>query len=192
MGCYIPPNNLSTLRTVKQAWIKCPQKHTPILLGNLNINPRAPKDKRDERISKVVKDITGLVDKSKHFRQRSRKTTWGRWMWRIRRGKRWMISQCDYFLGRATNRRKFCSVQLHTPNHHDRIIVQSSPNFAWGMWQRWWPIGNKWPNSQSNSPLALKMSFVLSLRSFESMLWYHPNGCNHITLGFLPPHGGTH
>jgi hypothetical protein len=40
-------------------------------------------------------------------------------MWRMRRGRRWISSQCDYFLRRATNRRKFCSLQLHIPSHHD-------------------------------------------------------------------------
>jgi hypothetical protein len=38
MGCYIPPNNLSTLQHIVQAWNECPRGHIPILLGNLNIN----------------------------------------------------------------------------------------------------------------------------------------------------------
>jgi hypothetical protein len=42
VGCYIPPNNLSTLAMIEQAWNECPCGHTPILLGDLNINLCSP------------------------------------------------------------------------------------------------------------------------------------------------------
>jgi hypothetical protein len=103
VGCYIPPNNLSILTTVKQAWNECPRGHTPILLGNLNVNLHAPSNKRDKRITEAVKDVVGLVDVSKHFCQKFRGTMRGRWTWRMRRGRRWTTSQCDYFLGWVTN-----------------------------------------------------------------------------------------
>ncbi len=119
VGCYIPPNNLSTLATIEQAWNKCPRGHTPILLGDLNINLCSPWDERDEKIAKVVEDMMGLTNLSQHFRQRSRGSVQGRWMWRMRRGRRWISSHCDYFLGRAPNRRKYCSVRLCIPNRHD-------------------------------------------------------------------------
>jgi hypothetical protein len=110
VGCYIPANDLSTLATIKQAWSKCPCGHTPILIGDLNINLRPPRDERDQKKSEVVEDVMGLSDLSQHFCQRSRGSMQGRWAWRMRRGRRWITSQCDYFLGRATNRRKFCSL----------------------------------------------------------------------------------
>ena len=72
VGCYIPPNDLSTLATIEQAWNECPSGHTPILLGDLNVNLRAPRDDRDEQIAKAVEDVMGLSDLSKHFLQRSR------------------------------------------------------------------------------------------------------------------------
>jgi hypothetical protein len=34
-------------------------------------------------------------------------------------GGRWVSSQCDYFLGREINRRRFRSVALRMPCHHD-------------------------------------------------------------------------
>ncbi len=118
VGCYIPPNDLGTLATIKQAWNKCPRRHTPILLGDLNINLCSPWDERDEKITKVVQDVMGLTDLSQHFCQRSCGSVRGRWTWRMRRGRRWISSQCDYFLGRATNHRKYNSIWLRIPNHH--------------------------------------------------------------------------
>ena len=35
------------------------------------------------------------------------------------RGGRWISSQCDYFLGLRTDRRKFRGVHLRTPFHHN-------------------------------------------------------------------------
>ena len=119
VGCYIPPNDLSTLTWIEQAWNECPKGHIPVIFGDLNINLRAPRDERDETIAEMVEDVMGLTDLSKHFRQRSRGTTRGRWTWRMRRGRRWISSQCDYFLGRATDRRRYRSVCLRTPNRHD-------------------------------------------------------------------------
>ena len=121
VGCYIPPNDLSTLPHVVQAWNECPAGHTPapVLLGDLNINLRAPRDDRDEQIAEEVEDVMGLSDLSKHFLQRSRGLTRGRWTWRMRRGGRWITSQCDYFLARRADRRKFRGVRLRTPFHHD-------------------------------------------------------------------------
>ncbi len=72
VGChYIPLNDLTTLMTINQAWNKCPQGHTPILLGDLNINVHSPRDKRDEQIVEVVEDVMGLADLSQHFHQQS-------------------------------------------------------------------------------------------------------------------------
>jgi hypothetical protein len=112
VGCYIPPINLSTLPQVKQALNKCPQGHTPFLIGDLNVNLCAPRDERDKQIAEVVEDVCGLTNLSKHFCQQSLGHTRGRWMWRMRRDRRWVTSQCDYFLGRATDRRKLCSICL--------------------------------------------------------------------------------
>jgi hypothetical protein len=118
VGCYMPPNDLRTLPQVEQALNECPKGHAPLLIGDLNVNLCAPRDERDERIDEVVEDVCGLTDLSKHFRQRFRGHTRGRWTWRMRRGSRWVTSQCDYFLDRATDHRKFCSVCLRHPFNH--------------------------------------------------------------------------
>jgi hypothetical protein len=49
--CYIPPNNLTTLTHVEQAWQACPRGCLPILLGNLNIN--LADNKCDETIAVI-------------------------------------------------------------------------------------------------------------------------------------------
>ena len=54
VGCYIPPNDHSTLATIEKAWNKCPRRHTHILLGDLNVNLRSQRDERDKQIAKVV------------------------------------------------------------------------------------------------------------------------------------------
>jgi hypothetical protein len=118
MGCYIPLNNLCTLIQVKPALNECPKGHTPPLFGHLNVNLCALRDERDERIAEVVEDVQGLTDLSKHFRQGSHGHTRGRWTWRMRRGRRWVGSQWDYFRGHVTNRRKFFSTYLCTPLNH--------------------------------------------------------------------------
>ncbi len=118
LGCYIPPNGLFTLSQVEQALNKCPKGHTPLLIGDLNVNLCTPQDKRDDQIAEVVEDVYGLTDLSKYFRQQFCSHTRGRWMWRMRRSRGWVTFLCDYFLGQATNHRKFCSICLRHPFNH--------------------------------------------------------------------------
>jgi hypothetical protein len=44
VGCYIPPNDLTTLTHIKQAWTACPKGCLPIVLGDLNANFAALRD----------------------------------------------------------------------------------------------------------------------------------------------------
>jgi hypothetical protein len=106
VGCYIPPSDLETLACINKAWRECPKGAHPILVGNLNLNLCALHTKREEMIAKQV-DAMDLVDMSRHFCQRSGTRLQGRWTWRMRREGRWISSQCDYFLGRETDHRRF-------------------------------------------------------------------------------------
>jgi endonuclease/exonuclease/phosphatase family metal-dependent hydrolase len=117
VGCYIPPNDLEALACVNKAWRECPAGAHPILVGDLNVNLRAPRTEREETIAEQV-DAMDLVDMSRHFRQRSGKRLRGRWTWRMRREGRWISSQCDYFLGRETDRRRFRRVSVRMPRYH--------------------------------------------------------------------------
>ena len=67
VGCYIPPNNLTTLMHVEQAWQACPRGCLPIPLGDLNGNLAAPHDDCNKTIAEQV-DAMALSDMSTHFR----------------------------------------------------------------------------------------------------------------------------
>ena len=103
---------------IKQAWMACPKGCLLIMLGDLNVNLAAPRDKRDETIAEQV-DAMNLVDMSSRFCQRRGKNSHGQWTWRMRRGGRWVSSQCDYFLGRATDLGRFRRVSVRLPFCHD-------------------------------------------------------------------------
>ncbi len=118
VGCYIPPNDLTTLTHIKQAWMACPKGCLPIVLGNLNVNLAAPRDKCDETIAEQIHTMN-LVDMSSCFCQRRGNNSNGRWTWRMRRGRQWFSSQCDYILGRATDLRPFWCVSVQMPFCHD-------------------------------------------------------------------------
>ncbi len=102
VGCYILPTNLTILTHFEQAWLACPKGCLPILLGDLNIKFAAPCNKHVDTIANQV-DAMALTDMSSHFCQRGGRRSWGRWTWRMRRGRQCVSSQCDYILGRATN-----------------------------------------------------------------------------------------
>jgi hypothetical protein len=123
VGCYILPNDLTTLTHVEQVWQACPRGCLPILLGNLNVNFAAQRDQRDEIIAEQV-DTMALVDMSSHFPQCCGRNSGGRWTWRMRRGRHWVSSQCGYILGKATNLGRWfwrVSIQMpfcHNSDHH--------------------------------------------------------------------------
>jgi hypothetical protein len=68
-----------------------------------------------------------LIDMSNHFRQWRGTRSQGRWTWRMRRGRWWVSSQCDYVLGGATNLGQWIPrISVRTPFCHDsdhRAIV---------------------------------------------------------------------
>ncbi len=111
VGCYIPPNNLTTLTHVKQAWMACPKGCLPIVLGDLNVNLATLHKEQDETITKQV-DTMNLVDMSSRFHQRRERNFHGRWTWQMRRGRCWVSSQCDYILGRATDLGRFWCISI--------------------------------------------------------------------------------
>ncbi len=117
VGCYIPPSDLETLTYIDKAWIACPTGAHPILAGDLNINLHALCTEQEEMIANQV-DSMNLVDMSRHFCQRLGKRLRGSWTWQMRRGGRWISSQCDYFLGRETGRRRFWRISIWMPCYY--------------------------------------------------------------------------
>ncbi len=119
VGCYILPTGLTTLMHIKQTWLACQKGCLPILLGDLNINLAAPCNKHNDTITKQV-DAMALIDMSSHFCQWQGRRSRGQWTWWMRKGRRWVSSQCDYILGRATDLGQwFWHVSIQTPYCHD-------------------------------------------------------------------------
>jgi len=100
-----------------KAWRECPKGAHPFLVGDLNLNLRAPRTEREETIAEQV-DAMNLVDMSRHFCQRSGSGLRGRWTWQMRREGRWISSQCNYLFGRETDRRRFQRVSVRMPRYH--------------------------------------------------------------------------
>ncbi len=102
-----------------EAWWAWPKGCLLILLGDLNVNLTAPHNKHNDTIAKQV-DTMALIDMTSHFCQWRGRRSRGRWMWRMRRGRRWVSSQCDYILGRETNLGRWVwRVSVQTPICHD-------------------------------------------------------------------------
>jgi len=104
VGCYIPPSDLETVVCINKAGRECLKGAHPILVGDLNLNLQAPRSEREDTIAEQV-DVMNLFNMSRHFCQHLGSRLWGRWTWWMRREGRWISSQCNYFLGRETNRR---------------------------------------------------------------------------------------
>jgi hypothetical protein len=137
MGCYIPPTDLTTLMHVDEAWRACPKGCLPILFGDLNVNLSAPCNKCNNTIAKQV-DAMALINMSSHFRQRHGRRSRVRWTWRMRRGRQWVSSQCDYVLGRETDLgRWFWRVSIERLFVMTPTIMLLLLKFAQGEGGRW-------------------------------------------------------
>jgi hypothetical protein len=121
IGCYIPPSNLATLMNIDKAWHVFSTGAHPIVVSNLNINLCAQCAEREETIAKQV-NTKDLVNFSRHFYQHLGTRLWGRWTWRMRREGRWVSSQCDYFLGREIDCRRFQCISVQMPPYYSPIM----------------------------------------------------------------------
>ena len=110
VGAYIPPADVSTLEFIELALNRFSTGPAPILLGDLNVNLRAPQGARENQIAALVASY-GLFDLLPNFKQR----------WRYGDGATWSQHRdgevvkgwCDYILG--TDRRMFSNVCLRDP-----------------------------------------------------------------------------
>jgi hypothetical protein len=66
MGIYVPPTDTVGVEDLRAAWEACPAGCTPIVLGDLNINFRDPRNKREELIVNLLNYIN-IVDTSRQF-----------------------------------------------------------------------------------------------------------------------------
>jgi hypothetical protein len=170
VGCYIPPNDLTTITHVKQAWQAYPRGYLPIFLGDLNINLAAPRDERNETIAKQV-DTMVLVDMSSHFCQCS--------MLREKfRGEMDMVDEEGETVGLYSmqlrpreGNQPGAMVLARQPECHFvtiPIIALLLPKFAQGGGGRWQSTGSGIGVSPSRSPGDPVQSSRASMRSYVS------------------------
>ncbi len=97
MGICIPPNKTTGVDALWAAWNACPDGCAPIVMGDLNINFKHPRDEREEAIANLLDEIN-LVDLSCKFFlwQCWLKLARRRWTWHQKRMGRWHHSQPDY------------------------------------------------------------------------------------------------
>jgi hypothetical protein len=102
------------------AWAKCPTNCKPLLLGDLIIDFRAPRTKREEIITDLIKEIN-LVNVSCKFVQRQgrRQGRGVRWTWRQQRGGQCHQSQPDYCMAWDKDMKLFWNVAFQQPRIHD-------------------------------------------------------------------------
>jgi hypothetical protein len=87
MGAYIPPADTTGVDDLRAAWAKCPPNCKPLLLGNLNIDFKAPQTKQEEIIADLL-DEMNFVDRLRKFvqRQGQQQGRGARWTWLQWRG----------------------------------------------------------------------------------------------------------
>ncbi len=97
MGIYIPPTNTMGVEDLQVAWEACPAGCASIVLGDLNIDFRDPRNKREELIVNLLNN-TNIVDALRQFvpQQPRRQSTQARWTWRHKRDRRTHHLQPDY------------------------------------------------------------------------------------------------
>jgi len=117
VGCYIPPDDLDALENIKLAWEERPEGHSPLLLGDLNINLESPRSEREVEIAEQC-DYMDMQDMSRQFHHGGGRQTQKRWTWRHKRRGRWEAYQPDYFMAQGRDRKRVKQVRLRQPRHH--------------------------------------------------------------------------
>ena len=69
MGIYILPTYMMGVDDLQAAWEACPTGCVPILLRDLNINFRDPRNKREELIMDLLDNIN-LIDTLRQYTPR--------------------------------------------------------------------------------------------------------------------------
>ena len=122
VGCYLAPNDTSTIERVVEALRERPKGTELLVAGDLNINPADPEgDRREEEIATTIA-TEGLEDMAPHFLLQKCRWCWYRRTWGMLWKGREVRSRIDYILG--TDHRLFGSVSVQDPWHNlDHYMV---------------------------------------------------------------------
>ena len=101
MGAYIPPADTMGVDDLRVAWAACPTNCKPLLLGDLNIDFRAPRTEREDIIVDFLDKINVINTSRKYIQHKGcRQGQGARWTWWQQRRGRWYQSQPDYIMAR--------------------------------------------------------------------------------------------
>ena len=122
VGCYLTPDNTSTIERVAEALRDQPKGEDLLVSGDLNTNLAALEgDRREEEIATTI-PTEGLEDMAQHFLPRERRWCRDRRTWGMLRKGREVWSWTDYIMG--TDRRLFRNVSVWDPWHNsDHYMV---------------------------------------------------------------------
>ena len=109
----------------RRAWDACPPGCKPIVLGDLNINFRFPRDEQEEVIVDLLDEIN-LIDTLHRYRLQMPlwASTRAWWTWSQKRQETRHYTQPDYFLARAEEMAHFKGVGFRSPSFSTQTIVQ--------------------------------------------------------------------
>ena len=122
IGCYLAPNDTSTIESVVAALKEWPQGTTLIVEKDLNTTLSDPEN--DRRGTELVAALTevGLEDMVAHFLLRQRRWCRERRTWKMVQEGKVFRSWTDYILG--TYRRLFWNISVRDPRHNtDHYMV---------------------------------------------------------------------
>jgi hypothetical protein len=135
IGVYIPSNCTRRIEDLRRAGETCPAGCKLLVMGDLNLNVRFPRDKCEEVIVNLLNE-TNLVNTSCRFwlQTPSWTATRAQWTWSQKWGTTQYYSQPDYILAHMTERGIFKGVGfrfLRFPHldHHTIIAVVRA---GWG------------------------------------------------------------
>ena len=147
VGCYLVPNDTSTIERVVEALRERPKGAELLVAGDLNINFAAPEGDRIEEDIATTIATELLKDMAPHFLPRQRRCCWDMRTWGMIWKGRKVRSRTDYILG--TDRRLFRNVFVRDPRHNsDHYMVlgcltsaflMEHKRYLWG--RNWWPMG---------------------------------------------------
>ena len=79
----MPPHDVPAVHHIKQVLEMVPKGMEVILLGDLNIRLREPREDREDELATALAGI-GLMDVAAHFTPRRRYRGTGNWTWKMR------------------------------------------------------------------------------------------------------------
>ena len=134
MGCYLAPDNYSTMERVVEALQSRPRGAELLVAGDFNVNLTTREGGRKaEDIAKTL-SIEGLEDMAKHFLPQESRWCRDRRTWGVLQKGREVRYRTDYIL--ETDRRLFRDLAVRDPRHNsDHYMVlgylpSSPPNRA--------------------------------------------------------------